>query len=225
MFDHHVGCFGRALATNANNNQSNIVNVGLKPMLYHVCFMYGCEALLDVTYLVCCLMKIHVHLKRVNRRGGKSLEDQGGNRWGAWRREGQQFWGQRQPESHIMLLDTCLCCGSQHCWMLLCKIWPLWPVVLLIAREGIFFLSVFIQPVFSILTPVSPFYSFSFKRCIQWVKIKIEASPSENSSWEQKQNRGRRCQIVQGRCKVFLISILECDFAWWKIKSKLLQAH
>lgn len=83
MFDHHVGCFGRALATNANNNQSNIVNVGLKPMLYHVCFMYGCEALLDVTYLVCCLMKIHVHLKRVNRRGGKSLEDQGGNRWGA----------------------------------------------------------------------------------------------------------------------------------------------
>lgn len=86
--------------------------------------MYGSDSLLDMSYLVCCLIKIHVHLKRDNRRGEKSLEDYGGNRWEARRREGQQFWGQRQ--SQIMLLNTCLCC--RHHWMLPCEIWPFWPV-------------------------------------------------------------------------------------------------
>lgn len=51
--------------------------------------MFGSEALPDINYLVCCLMKIHVHLKR----------DECCGKWGAWRREGQQFWGQRQTES------------------------------------------------------------------------------------------------------------------------------
>lgn len=31
--------------------------------------------------------------------------------------------------------------------------------------------------------------------------------------------------MVQRRCKVFLISFLECDSAWWEIKSKFLQAN
>lgn len=69
--------------------------------------------------------------------------------------------------------------------------------------------------------------SRQIRRCIQWVEIKFEASHSENSSSQrdQKQNRKSRRQTVRGRCKVFLISILECDFAWWEIKSKLPQAH
>lgn len=68
--------FWRVLPSkNSSYNQLDIINIGLKPMLFHVCFVFESEALLDITYLVCCLMKIHVRLKRDNRRGAKSLED------------------------------------------------------------------------------------------------------------------------------------------------------
>lgn len=73
---YQVGFFVRVLASkNANDNQSNIVYVGLKPNLFCVCVMFGSEALPDINYLVCCLMKIHVHLKRDKCCGRKSLED------------------------------------------------------------------------------------------------------------------------------------------------------
>lgn len=40
-------------------------------------------------------------------------------------------------------------------------------------------------------------------------------------------NRRSRRQIVPRRCAVFFLlnAILECEFAWWEIKSKFLQAH
>lgn len=83
---------------------------------------------------------------------------------------------------------------------------------------------------FLFLLPYSSFVHFTksqIKIWIQWVEIKTEASHSENSSWKwgSKQNSGSRCQIVPERCKDFLVSILVCDFAWWEIKSKFLQAQ
>lgn len=36
--------------------------------------MFGCEALLDINHLVCCLMKIHVPLKRVVERAWRIKE-------------------------------------------------------------------------------------------------------------------------------------------------------
>lgn len=56
-------------------------------------------------------------------------------------------------------------------------------------------------------------------------KLKLPPLKIALDERDQKQQRASRRQIVRGRCKVFLISILECDFAWWEIKSKLVQAH
>lgn len=73
--------------------------------------MFYSEALtsLDIISVVsdCCLMKIHVQLKKDHCPSGKSLGDYGGNRWGAWSRRGQQFWRRRQSDNvveHLFVL-------------------------------------------------------------------------------------------------------------------------
>lgn len=95
--------------------------------------------------------------------------------------------------------------------------WGLWPVSSSTGGQHIFFFS---QSLFYLHHIVLVSRCCQMKRCVG-VGGDEKLFPTENSSWQQR----KQTPTVQRRCKVFLISILECDFAWWEIKSKLLQAH